>query len=112
MLPNVISMIVTMAAGALIAFVNYSISKHILIKSPDKYSFTVVIHQMLQVAFLAAVYFIASGMTTLNVVYPLVGSVLGMTAPMFFFTKKLLSLNSKKETVKTETEDDADGREI
>ena len=89
MLPNIISMIVTIVAGVLIAFVNYTVSKHILIKAPDKYSFTVVIHQMLQIAFLAAVYFIASGMTGLNIVYPLVGSVLGMTAPMFFFTKKL-----------------------
>lgn len=109
MFPNIISMAITIATGVLVCLANYTISKKVLIKSPDKYSFTVFVHQILHIAFLAAVYFIASAINTINIIYPLVGAVLGMTLPMFFFTKKLLALNNQ---VKTKQEDDADGQEI
>lgn len=112
MLPNLVSAAIAAAAGALICAANYTISKKVLIKSPDKYSFTIFAHQLLHIAFLAAVYFIVSRIKTIDVVYPLGGAVLGMTAPMFFFTKKLLSLNNKMKAAKAETEDDAHGREI
>ena len=111
MIPNIVSGMIAIAAGVLIAFINYTISKKVLIKCPDKYSFTVFAHQLLQVAYLAAVYLIASQLEAVNVVYPLVGSVLGMTVPMLFLTKKLLSIN-RANTVETQKEDDVNGREV
>lgn len=110
MLANIIGFSVAAAAGVLICVVNYTISKKVLLKAPDKYSYTVIARQLLQVAGLAAVYLIASGIEAIDVVYPLIGAALGMTAPMLFFTKKLLSLN--QEAVKEKMEDPADGREI
>ena len=41
--------------------------------------------------------------------YLLVGAVLGMTVPMVYFTKKLLSFNKTTDTKKEEKEGEADG---
>ena len=63
----------------------------------------------MQVAYLAAVYFIGSEIQSVNLAYLLVGAVAGMTLPMFFFTKKLLLLNGTVKTKKPEKEDEANG---
>lgn len=112
MLPNIISAVIATASGLLVCFTNHTISKKVLAKSPNQYSFTILIHQILHIAFLAAVYLIASAIEAIDVAYPLVGAVLGMTVPMFFFTKKLLSLNDTIKTENAEKEDTADGREV
>ena len=112
MLPNIIGAVIAAAAGLLVCVANYTISKKILAKSPSQYSFTILIHQILHVGFLAAVYLIAAAIEAIDVAYPLVGAVLGTTVPMFFFTKKLLALNNTIKTEKPEQEDDADGQEI
>ncbi len=104
---DIIGAVVAAATGLLIAFANYIISKKILIKAPEKYSLITVVRQVIQVGFLAVVYFVGTKTGIADPVYLLVGAVLGMTVPMFFFTKKLLSVNeSLQNKIKNEKEDE------
>ncbi len=100
-----------MAAGAglLVAFVNYLFSKSVLVKAPQKYSLITVVRQILQVGFLAAVYFIGTKTELADPVYLLVGAVLGMTVPMIYFTKKLLRVNELTANNKQKKEVETDG---
>ncbi len=109
MFSDIIGAVVTATVGFLIAFLNYIFSKKVLLKTPDKYSASFVVRQILQVAYLVLVYYIGSKTQIADLIYLLVGAVVGMTVPMFFFTKKLLSLNN---AMKTEKEDKTDGRKI
>ncbi|MBR3781489.1 MAG: hypothetical protein IKK63_09855 [Clostridia bacterium] len=109
MIANIIGAVIAAAVGLLIAFANYVFSKKVLLKSPEKYSVSFVIRQILQVAYLVLVYFIGSKTQIADLAYLLVGAVAGMTVPMFFFTKKLLLLNDTIKTKKTEREDKTDG---
>ena len=81
-------------------------SKTVLEKMPDKYSFVTVIRQVFQIGFLALVYFIGERIDNVNLVYLLVGAVIGMTVPMLFFTKKLLSVNSDFSKTQTREGDE------
>lgn len=109
MLSDIIGAVIAAAFGFLIAFTNYIISKKVLLKNPDKYSASFVARQILQVAYLVLVYFIGSKTQFADLAYLLVGAVAGMTIPMFFFTKKLLSFNDTIKTPKPEKEEKADG---
>ncbi len=104
---NIIGALVTAVIGFLIAFINYSFSKKALEKTPEKYALITVVRQILQIGFLAIVYFVGIKIQVADVMYLLVGAVLGMTVPMFYFTKKLLTFN--ESLVKTKKEDDANG---
>ena len=106
---NIIGAAATLALGAVIAFVNYSFSKKVLIKAPEKYSLVTVVRQVLQIGFLALVYLIGTKTQLADPMYLLVGAVLGMTVPMFFFTKKLLVINGSAVSSKKEKEADTDG---
>lgn len=107
--PDIIGAALATAAGLIVAFINYLFSKKVLIKAPEKYSFITVIRQILQIGFLALVYFIGTETQLANPVYLMVGAVLGMTVPMLFFTKKLLNINDSAATEKSEKEAEADG---
>lgn len=111
MIANIIGAVIAAAVGFLVAYANYFFSKNVLVKAPDKYSATFVARQILQVAYLVAVYFIGSKTQIADLVYLLVGAVAGMTVPMIFFTKKLLLLNETMKTKKKEKEKEgeADG---
>ncbi len=104
---NIIGALVTAVIGFLIAFINYSFSKKTLEKAPEKFSLITVVRQILQIGYLAIVYFVGTKIQVADVVYLLVGAVSGMTIPMFYFTKKLLTFN--ESLVKTKKEDDANG---
>lgn len=107
MIYDVIGAVLAAVAGLFVSFANYLFSKKILINSPDKYSFITVVRSVIQVGFLALVYFIGTKTGIADPVYLLVGAVLGMTVSMFFFTKKLLSLNeSLSRKIKNEKEDE------
>ena len=106
---NIIGAVVVGIIGLFIAFVNYIISKNVLIKSAEKYSLVTVVRQIVQVGFLAIVYFAGSKVQTLNPVYLLVGAAIGMTLPMMYFTKKLLSINETLTARITEKGDEAEG---
>lgn len=109
MIANIIGAVITAAVGFLIAFANYIFSKKMLLKAPEKYSSTFIVRQILQIGYLVLVYFIGSKTQIADIIYLLVGAVAGMTVPMFFFTKKLLSLNDSMKMKKTEKEEEADG---
>lgn len=98
MVYNIAGALIAAASGAAVAFLNYIFSKRMLIRAPEKYAVITVARQLLQVGFLVLVYFISMKTTLAEPMYPLVGAVIGMTLPMIFFTKKLLSIN--EETVK------------
>lgn len=108
MISDIIGTVIVAVIGVGVAFINYRISKLILMKSPEKYSITTVIRQVVQVLFLVGVYFVAQK-SNLNAVYLLIGAVLGMTLPMIFFTKKLLSFNEELHKKDKGKEHDSDG---
>ena len=89
MISNIVGALITAVAGFLIAFINYILSKRVLLKAPKKYFVASVVRQVLVIAFLVAVYFIGSKIQVADTIYLLVGAVIGMTIPMLFFTKKL-----------------------
>ncbi len=91
---NVISMAVCIMAGVLVAYINYLISKRILETHPEKLAFSAVIRQVVQISYLAAVYFIGARLE-MNLIMLLAGAAVGMTVPMLFFTKKLVSINKQ-----------------
>ena len=90
---NIISAALAASVGFFVAFINYCLSKHVLVKAPEKYSFVTVVRQVIQIGFLAAVYFIGKNLQSADLTYLLVGAVVGMTLPMIYFTKKLLAVN-------------------
>ncbi len=107
--PDIIGAIVAAIAGFLIAFINYTFSKRVIMKAPDKFLLTATARQVLQILFLVIVYFIGTKTELANVIYLLVGAVLGMTLPMIYFTRKLLSLNKSTGTKKEDKEVKTDG---
>ena len=109
MLNNIIGAVVAAIAGFLIAFVNYTFSKKILIKAPEKFIMSTMARQVIQVLFLVLIYFIGTKTEIASVTYLLVGAVAGMTIPMIFFTKKLLSFNKTTDAKKSEKEVETDG---
>lgn len=106
---SVIGAVIAAIIGLLIAFLNYAFSKRVLIKAPEKYSLITVVRQILQVGYLAAAYFVGSKIEGVDPVYLMLGAVLGMTLPMLYFTKKLLSVNDMSAKNKKEKEDEANG---
>lgn len=106
---NIIGAVLTALVGVLVAFANYLFSKKVLVKAPQKYALLTVVRQALQVGFLVIVYFVGAKTELADPIYLLVGAVLGMTLPMLFFTKKLLTVNEATAHKKEEKEAEADG---
>ena len=84
--------IITFALGFLVAGLNFLLSKAILIKQPDKYAFSTILRQVIQILYIVAVYF-AGEKLPWDTWYMLIGAVLGVTIPMFFFTQRLVKIN-------------------
>ena len=88
----VVGGLATFLAGAAMAGVNYLISRAVLKSKPEMFAYTTVIRQCINVAYLAALYFLADllpwGATEL-----LLGGVIGITLPSFYFTHCLVKLN-------------------
>ncbi|MBR4292158.1 MAG: hypothetical protein IKT54_00895 [Clostridia bacterium] len=91
---NIIGAAIAFAVALLLSFANYLISRAIMKKSPQYYSFGAIIHQAINVAYMVLLYFIAPK-TPFDAVYLLVGAVLGITAGLVLFTSMLLK-NTKK----------------
>ncbi len=75
--------------GAALSYVNYLLSRTVLRRKPELVAATAVIRQVLNVAYLAALYFLAP-LTPWGLVPLLLGAALGITLPMFYFTTLLL----------------------
>ena len=86
---NIIGAAIALAVALLLSFANYLISRAIMKKSPQYYSFGAIIHQAINVAYMVLLYFIAPK-TPFDAVYLLVGAVLGITAGLVLFTSMLL----------------------
>lgn len=108
MISDIIGAVFAATVGVGVAFVNYLISKAVLAKIPEKYSAATVLRQIVQIVFLVIVYFVGQK-TGYDPIYLLVGAVLGMTVPMFMFTKKLLSLNEVLHSKEKRKEEETDG---
>jgi F0F1-type ATP synthase assembly protein I len=109
MVTDIIGVIIAVLCGFLVAVLNYFLSKTVLEKAPAKYSLITIVRQVLQIGFLVVVYFTGTKTQLADPVYLLIGAVLGMTIPMVYFTKKLLSFNKTTDTKKEEKEGEADG---
>lgn len=95
--------------GVTICYLNYRISRAVLIKSPSYYALVTVLRQIFSVAWLLACYAI-SECTQLSAAVLLVCAALGVTVPSFFLTHKLLRLNEQRTEIKTqEKEERSDG---
>lgn len=86
---NIIGAAIAFAVALLLSFANFLISRAIMKKSPQYYSFGAIIHQAINVAYMVLLYFIAPK-TPFDAVYLLVGAVLGITAGLALFTSMLL----------------------
>lgn len=106
---NIIGALITAAVGVLVAFANYLLSKKILTKAPEKYSLITVARQIFQIGFLIIAYFVGTKIESVDLTYILVGAVVGMTLPMIYFTKKLLTVNELTAKDKKEKEGETDG---
>lgn len=109
MISNMIGAVLAAAGGYLIALVNYVFSKNIVAKKPEKIPTAFVARQILQVAYLVLVYLVGAQINNINVVFLLAGAAVGMTFPMFFFTRKLLMLNDADAPRKAGKEEENDG---
>ena len=89
---NIVGAIITFALGTGIAGLNFLLSKIILLKCPEKYAFSTILRQVIQILYIVAVYFITP-YTPWNLWYMIFGAVFGITIPMIYFTSKLVKLN-------------------
>lgn len=96
MLIAVACALVSFVLGAVISAVNYAISRRILTTKPEIYASTTIIRQFCSVAYLVVAYFVGSRWFADNIMGILVGAALGITVSSFFFTAKLMRLNSAK----------------
>ena len=105
---DILGAVIAFTSGVGISALNYFISKYFLQKRPDKFAMTTVIKQIINVAFLVAVYAI-SDYVPCKFMYLIIGAVLGITLPMLIFTRKLLKLNGQKHSDSVNEEGESDG---
>ena len=89
---NIFGAALAFAVGALIAAGNYLFSRYLLIKHPSMYAGMQIFRQLLQIAYLIAL-FLLGGYTPWDRLWLLCGGCFGVTLPMFWFTYRLLKLN-------------------
>ncbi len=104
---DILGAVITFALGVGIATLNYCISKYFLVKNPDKFAMTTVVKQIFNVGYLVVVYMLGDFLP-FKLSYLLIGAVLGITLPMFIYTRKLLQLNEVKRAETRETEGESD----
>ena len=105
---NIVGAIVTFALGIGVATMNFLLSKAILTKQPEKYAFSTIIRQIMQILYIVAVYFVST-VAPWDMWYMLIGAVLGVTVPMVYFTHKLLQLNQTANTKDNKKEGEDNG---
>lgn len=97
------------AVGVLISLFNFGVSKKILQTDPDRYAFSTAIRQLLNIGWLF-ICFLIGEKTGLPTAALLVGAVLGVTLPSFFFIPHLLRVNREAGAKTSEREEgNADG---
>lgn len=96
--------------GGAVATVNFLFSRAVLLKKPAVYASFTVVRQLLQIGYLVLLWFLAPK-TPWQVTPLLVGGVLGVTGPMFFFTARLSRLAAARpaEAREEEKEEEKNG---
>ncbi len=105
---NIVGAIITFALGIVVAYLNFLLSKAILVKQPEKYAFSTIIRQITQILYIVAVYFVST-VAPWDMWYMLIGAVLGVSVPMIYFTHKLLQLNASMHTKDKKKEGEDNG---
>lgn len=105
---NIVGAIFSFALGVVVSYISFLISKAILTKQPEKFAFSTVLRQIVQICYLVAVYFV-SKYAPWDSWYMLIGAVLGVTMPMFYFTHKLLQINENIKTKNNKKEGEDNG---
>lgn len=97
--------VIAFVTGALICFGNYKLSDYFLKSKPDKFSLISVVRQIVQITYIVILFF-AAKYTPWDRTYILIGGVLGITLPMFYFTFRLVKTanGSKKEEKEEKTD--------
>lgn len=98
---SIVGAIITFALGIIIAGLVFLLSKAILTKHPEKFMFSTILRQAIQILYIVAVYFTAPH-TPWDLWYVLIGAVLGVTIPMIYFTHRLVRINATIEESKKE----------
>ena len=93
---NIIGAVIAFALGAVVAYINYAVSKYLLKTRPDMYTGAQMIRSAIQIGYLALI-FTLGGYTPWDRTWLLVGGCLGITLPMFYFTYKLVKYNDTKK---------------
>ena len=101
---NIIGAALAFCVGVAVAWVNFAVSRHVLRKNPEKYAGTTLVRQLIQVAYLVALFFLGA-YTPWDRNWLLIGGGIGVTLPMIFFTYYLVKLNDSQPG----EEDDTDG---
>lgn len=102
---NFVGAVAAFVIGAAICFGNYRLSDYFIKSKPDKFSQVSVIRQAIQIAYILILFFTAK-YTPWDQTYVLVGGVLGITLPMFYFTYRLVKTANGKNKDKKEDEND------
>lgn len=94
--------------GVGVGTVNFLLSRQVLCKKAEWFSFISIARQILQVGYLVLLFFVAP-YTPWGQLPLLAGGVLGLTGAMFFFTWRLMKLNDSRRQVPAPPHED--GRE-
>ncbi len=105
---NIVGAVAVFLLGAAISFINYKLTELIMKKYPGRFSFLSIVRSLIQAGFFLLV-FAAAPYTPWDRTYLLVGTALGITIPMAFFTFRLLKKPYPTDIKKEEKEDISDG---
>ena len=89
---NIVGALIAFALGAVIAWLNYRYSRHVLEHNPSRYAGTTTVRQVVQIAYLVLLFLLAV-YTPWDRIWIIVGGCLGITIPMTYFTYCLVKLN-------------------
>ena len=93
---------ITCLFGILVSFANYRLSVRLLVKNPASIQISTLARQILNIGYLAAVYFLAP-YTPWDRIAMLVGAVVGVTGGLFYFTYRLVRRMDQMRTDKVKT---------
>ncbi len=106
---DIIAALAFLAGGCAVSYLNYLISRMIIRKKPNILASSAVIRQIINIAYLAAVYFLTP-MTEASLMYTIVGAVIGLTVPMLILTAKLVKeIDNVNKTNANNTDDTTKG---
>lgn len=96
MTDSIVGILLAFLLGAVLAYVNYRLTRHAALNPNERFAGVSILRQMLNLGYLAAVFFLAP-YTPWDRTWLLVGAVVGLTLPTFLFTFLLLRrLNQSK----------------